>query len=296
MIGGTTTSSPADSLAASLKLTAVTRDLADSRRNRAVVAFAAVLFVSICVSRLIWLDLEQPIMFLQILPITLIAMRFGRSPGLIAAVIAFGLWLIWETAQPNGLVVLPSVAIRLVGYFGLALAVGWLSDVDRANLRRLAQSERDFRFIAEDSLDMISTHSPNGDYTFVSNSSASLLGLRPAELIGKSAYAFFHPDDVPTVERSHDETLTGVEVVRTTYRLRRADGGYVWVETKSKTNRDDDGNVASIQCITRSVSEDHTIREIAPPRRDDDARSSRTADHDRRSVTRLPADSRPRAG
>ena len=237
-------------------------------RSQAILAAAAGMFLLICAARLIWIDSDEPIMFLQILPITLIAMRFGRLQGLLAGLLAFGLWGIAESIEPAGYIDLPSILIRLIAFVGLAVAVGSLSDVDRENLGKLAQSERDFRFIAEDSVDMITTHAPNGDYKFVSNSVQDLLGYRPDELVGKSSYVFFHPDDLPTVEGSHAETLIGADVVRTTYRLRHANGHHIWVETKSKTNRDTpSGAVESIQCVTRAANEDDTVREIA--RRDE---------------------------
>jgi PAS domain S-box-containing protein len=243
-------------------------------RSRAIVGIAAGLFALVCGARLIWIDSDQPIMFLQILPITLIAMRFGRLHGLAAGGLALGMWCIAGSLQTDGLIDAPSLMIQLVAFVCLGFAVGWLSDTDRANLARLAQSERDFRFIAEDSVDMISTHAPNGDYTFVSNSVRDLLGYGPDELVGRSSYVFFHPDDVPTIEGSHAETLIGPDVVRTTYRLRHAEGHHIWVETKSKTNRRGaSGEVETIQCITRAASEDDTVREIA--RRDETATRER---------------------
>ena len=55
--------------------------------------------------------------------------------------------------------------------------------------------------------DLICIHNQDGTYLFVSPSIEDLTGFKPHELIGKSPYDFFHPDDLKLVKERHQEVL-----------------------------------------------------------------------------------------
>src|SRR3954470_21122163 len=100
--------------------------------------------------------------------------------------------------------------------------------------------------IADHLGDMISAHSPDGTYRYVSAVSRELLGYEPEELIGTSAYDHFHPDDANKVGVAHRGALEGAPFT-VAYRLRRKDNDYVWVETTTRVVRDEDsGDVTEI--------------------------------------------------
>jgi PAS domain S-box-containing protein len=101
--------------------------------------------------------------------------------------------------------------------------------------------------------DMISAHAPDGTYRYVSAAAKELLGYEPGELIGTSSSDYFHPDDVAKVEMVHRSTLEGAPFTAS-YRLRRKDGDYVWVETTTRAVADETtGEVAEILCCTRPL-------------------------------------------
>ena len=52
---------------------------------------------------------------------------------------------------------------------------------------------------------MISRHSPEGIYLYVSPVCFTLLGYEPDELMGKAAYKFFHPEDIAAISYNHFE-------------------------------------------------------------------------------------------
>ena len=101
----------------------------------------------------------------------------------------------------------------------------------------LRESESRYRLLAEHSTDMISRHDAEGRYTYASPACTRLLGYEPDDLVGRSAYEFFHPDDVPAVRRSHDTVLDTESTSTVLYRIRKADGDYVWVETTASQRR-----------------------------------------------------------
>ena len=59
----------------------------------------------------------------------------------------------------------------------------------------------DFEYIVNNSRDMISIHDAEGIYLYANPAATELTGYAPSELIGKSAYDFFHPEDLKTAMR-----------------------------------------------------------------------------------------------
>jgi len=102
--------------------------------------------------------------------------------------------------------------------------------------------------------DFLSLHTASGGYRYASPSVQGLFGWRPEALVGTSAYDYFHPDDADQIAQNHVAHGHGEPVDAVVYRFRCADGGYRWVETRSKAVRGEAG-VRFIVCITRDVEE-----------------------------------------
>jgi PAS domain S-box-containing protein len=122
-------------------------------------------------------------------------------------------------------------------------------------VRPYRQTEPDFHRedLADLLGDMISAHAPDGTYRYVSAAAKDLLGYDPSELVGTSAYEYFHPEDLIKGEMVHRSTLQGAPFTAS-YRLRRRDNEYIWVETTTRTIPDEvTGEVAEILCCTRSI-------------------------------------------
>jgi len=120
--------------------------------------------------------------------------------------------------------------------------------------KELRESEERYRMLAENSTDMISRHTPGGVYLYASPASLPLLGYAPEELVGRSAYDFFHPDDLAAVVESHTNILEVPDTYTVAYRIRRKDGTYIWFETTSRTVRDPDGTIRAILCASRDIT------------------------------------------
>jgi two-component system NtrC family sensor kinase len=85
---------------------------------------------------------------------------------------------------------------------------------------------------------------PSGDFqlTFVSNSAFAVLGYRPDQMLADPNFWFdhIHPDDAPEIFSSL--ALLFVEGARTyEYRLRAADGSYLWMHDNLRLVRDEHG-------------------------------------------------------
>jgi PAS domain S-box-containing protein len=98
----------------------------------------------------------------------------------------------------------------------------------------LRRSERQLRAITAAAREAICLHDADGTYTWLSEGCAEVLGWEANELRGQNPYAFFHPDDVDRIRReSHEPLLHGSRARSITYRFRRRDGSYSWLETES---------------------------------------------------------------
>jgi PAS domain S-box-containing protein len=120
-----------------------------------------------------------------------------------------------------------SVEGRVVGY------VGTVQDVTEQRLAgdALRASEESYRILAEQSSDFIARFRVDGVLIYASPACRTLLRYAPEELVGRSYYDLLHPSDVDAVRdqiRAASGSDSGVAV---SYRVRRKDGEYVWLET-----------------------------------------------------------------
>jgi PAS domain S-box-containing protein len=121
---------------------------------------------------------------------------------------------------------------------------------------QLRESEEKFRLLAENSTDLVMRHTLEGIHLYVSPSCEQLLGYTPQEMVGHSAYDFFHPEDVKEINSFHQQALPTLDPSIFTYRIRRKDGAYIWFETISKTIWDPASHQPlEIQTSSRDITE-----------------------------------------
>lgn len=141
---------------------------------------------------------------------------------------------------------------RILGHFGIQ------QDVTERNHaeERLRASEERYRLLANNMLDLVALHEPDGTYTYLSPSVTKILGYTPEELVGTNPYPLFHPDDIPVIqEQSHRQAKEGREIANIEYRIRRKDGEYIWFSTNTKPIASADGEVIMLQTVSRDVTE-----------------------------------------
>ncbi|MBB4155441.1 PAS domain S-box-containing protein [Sphingomonas jinjuensis] len=122
-------------------------------------------------------------------------------------------------------------------------------------LRRLAERERQYRLLADYSNDMIVRIGLDGVRRFVSPACRTILGIEPEEMVGMTPIAAIHPEDRARVESVCRSLLTGAVDPVCSYRQRRRDGTYVWLEATYRLVRDEIGRprefVASVRDVAR---------------------------------------------
>jgi len=105
-------------------------------------------------------------------------------------------------------------------------------------------AQNQYQLLADYTTDVVAIQAPDGVYTYISPAVQALTGYVPEELAGHPAQEFYHPEDTALTEGTAQ------------YRMRRKDGGYIWVETTSRAVRDPlTGETTHIQSVSRDVSE-----------------------------------------
>lgn len=133
-------------------------------------------------------------------------------------------------------------------------------DTGTAVLSRPIDGPLAWSLVSELFPDLVSVHSSEGEYLFVSDNAVEFYGWRPEELLGRHAYELIHPDDLPKIALDHARHAShGRGTIR--YRIRRADGSYFWVETRSRSLRSSSG-VVSIVALTHDVDQEHVNAQL----------------------------------
>jgi diguanylate cyclase (GGDEF)-like protein/PAS domain S-box-containing protein len=128
--------------------------------------------------------------------------------------------------------------------------------------QRLAESERRYRLLAENSSDvvMVGHREPETralKLTWISPSARQAFGLEPSDMIGQTASDFIHPDDVSMVREAVAESERTGSIRRMRYRWRCGDGSYRWVESIGNSVDEDDagepGRIVALRDIDDEV-------------------------------------------
>jgi len=146
---------------------------------------------------------------------------------------------------------------------GTTQTIASLIDITDRKLaeEQLLQREEQYRFIADNSLDIINRQTPDCTLTYVSPSIIPLLGYSEIEVLGKPVLAMVHPDDLGRVR---DDLMAIVQNrsshVTSTFRFRHKNGHYLWFESTTKIIRDEKtGLVREFLSISRDI----TVRKSA---------------------------------
>ena len=123
----------------------------------------------------------------------------------------------------------------------------------------LRASETGFRHLAEDSLDMICRHAPDGTLTYVSPAARPLLGYSPTEMIGVHPARFRYDkepvDETRSPEQRFAAQLRGTQSKPLLRSYRHADGHQVWLEVVGHAIVDSEsGEVRAWHTSARDVS------------------------------------------
>jgi cell cycle sensor histidine kinase DivJ len=126
-------------------------------------------------------------------------------------------------------------------------------DRQRAADLAAAEGAAMYRFLADNAMDLITRHSPEGRIRYASPAAHALLGRLPAELEGQSPPAMVHSDDLSSIQSAFMDAAYFGRAGSAEVRLRKRDNSYVWTEIRCRPA--DGAAPADIVAVTRDISE-----------------------------------------
>jgi two-component system, cell cycle sensor histidine kinase PleC len=118
----------------------------------------------------------------------------------------------------------------------VAEVLGVVQDVSEmvAAQEAMRASEENYRFLAEESSDIITRHASSGHYLFVSPAVKRVLGHDPDGYMGTSPWERTHPDDLEAVYEALNLGKRTGEPVTYCFRAKHAEGHWVWMEATTR--------------------------------------------------------------
>jgi diguanylate cyclase (GGDEF)-like protein/PAS domain S-box-containing protein len=128
-------------------------------------------------------------------------------------------------------------------------------DENPVRLGRASREERWFHSLVQYSWDIVAVLEDDGTLRYISPSVERVLGYRPEDLVGKSAFDYVHPESIELVSSSFAKAL-GISSVRPPmeFRVQAGDGSWRHVEVVCN-NRYSDSDVQGIIVNVRDVTE-----------------------------------------
>jgi cell cycle sensor histidine kinase DivJ len=182
-------------------------------------------------------------------------MRAGFAAGLallaVAAVEALGMLPASRLTLPVWEIYVCSVLAALVQAVLIAAAA---QDRQRAADAAAAEGAAMYRFLADNAMDLITRHSPDGCIRFASPASLALIGRLPEEINGLALSSLAHPDQMNAVQAALMEASYYGRAGTAEARLKHKDGHYVWAEIRCRPAHVGQGEPADIVAVTRDIS------------------------------------------
>jgi PAS domain S-box-containing protein len=118
----------------------------------------------------------------------------------------------------------------------------------------LIENEKKYRTIVENSYDLIYEVDSVGRILYVNPACHELTGYAQSELVGKKAFDFMHPDDVPTAMSIFMRAVMNLSTEKATFRALHKSGSYQWLECIGNPYLTAAGEIRGV-VITRDISE-----------------------------------------
>jgi len=135
-------------------------------------------------------------------------------------------------------------------------SIDTIQDITERKKSELAIQQREQRleFLVQNGSDLIAIIDPQGYYTYVADSVKTVLGIEPAELIGRNVTELIHPDDLPMVALCLQQAQTNRYLSVAPFRFRDSKGKWRWIETNA-ANFTDNPVINGIVINSRDITE-----------------------------------------
>ncbi len=190
-----------------------------------------------------------------------------RRPGMVAlrtGIAAGGYLAVDRGDQGRAWIRVTAVPLRAPGEAAPQGVITTFVDLtpEREARQRIADSEARYRLLADNSHDMVSRRTLDDRIEYASPSHELVLGWAPAEMEGRSAFDFLHPDDAERIRSGPRRMVqAGERAGPVEVRVRHKAGHYVWVESVVTPLKDATGTSAGYLVAARDISDRREVEE-----------------------------------
>jgi diguanylate cyclase (GGDEF)-like protein/PAS domain S-box-containing protein len=190
----------------------------------------------------------------------------GRFPIVTFGAVATGEALARWRSDAIADAIIVSIIVATIGLLGFFL-VKELNNRAKARAA-LAESEANFRLLAEYSSDMVSRIGRDHVCRYVSPACIRLLGYTPEELTGRSALDQTSPEYWEDIEQAVNRLWSRkAQEIVLTYQSSKKDGSKIWLESSLRMARDASAQPDGIVVVTRDITErkklERQLRELS---------------------------------
>jgi len=125
-----------------------------------------------------------------------------------------------------------------------------ITTLEQAKAALLESKER-YRTLVDNMHDLLCELDRDGQYLYVSQNYAEVLGYGPDELLGRNAFELVHPDDLPTVVSIFNSPDGRGQTV---FRHRHQNGDWRWMESTGKVYTTAEGDSRGV-VISRDITD-----------------------------------------
>lgn len=133
-------------------------------------------------------------------------------------------------------------------------------------IKRKSFDSNTFRSLVETGSDLVGVIDVQGNYLFVSPSCEHILGFPADYFIGRNAFEFIHPEDIPRSLTALSSILTQKTIHLEPFRFLNSNGEWRWIETVA-TNQLENSSIKGIVVNSRDITEkkknDEQLRHLA---------------------------------
>ncbi len=232
---------------------------------RSALETAGLFLLLIAVSSFVFAVATAPLIWVVLLFLILLGARVGFTGS------ALGLLLVtfiggWATVYGHGplaFAVNGSLSAKILMFqifVATTMLALYLTEVAMARNARaqlsLEASETRFRLLAEASRDVIVLAGLDGERKYVSPAATELLGWSQEELLSEDHVRITHPDDMEKIDKLLQDCRAGRDTAALSYRCRKKDGTYLWLESNIRRFCDAaTGEAAGFVYVLRDISE-----------------------------------------
>lgn len=140
---------------------------------------------------------------------------------------------------------------EITGFRGVAVDISGLRKME-AGIR---ESEEKFRSLVENASDIVFSLDRAGNFTYISPHWREILGYDPEKLIGTTAAALIHHDDVAGNIRAFRRVMEeGPRINGLEYRIRHKDGTWRWHSQSAAPVKNASGRIVAYQGICHDIT------------------------------------------